>query len=80
VGGAGALVAPQRVPVNFMARFRTSSAMKVKLLPVVDPVEACSSELGAWTRTGCWRGFGDARRLGARPSDASEGEGARAAG
>ena len=64
MGGVGALVAPQRVPVTFMARFRTSSAMKVKLrkggvlklLPVVDPVEACSSELGAWTRTGCWRG------------------------
>jgi AbrB family looped-hinge helix DNA binding protein len=53
----------------------------VKLLPVVDPVEACSSELGSVDEDEVLEeGFRDARRLGARPSGASEGEGARAAG
>jgi AbrB family looped-hinge helix DNA binding protein len=55
----------------------------VKLLPVglVDPVEAYSSELGGVDEDRVLEeGFRDARRLGARPSGASEGEGARAAG
>ena len=49
----------------------------VKLLPVglVDPVEAYSSELGSVNEDAVLEeGFRDARRLGARPSGASEGE------
>jgi AbrB family looped-hinge helix DNA binding protein len=48
----------------------------VRLLPVglVDPVEACSSELGSVDEDRVLEeGFRDARRLGARPSGASGG-------
>jgi AbrB family looped-hinge helix DNA binding protein len=48
----------------------------LKLLPVdlVDPVEACSSELGSVDEDRVLEeGFRDARRLGARPSGASGG-------